>query len=120
DPNENNKDAFKEAAHAYMKAAELKASYERAKVSQNLMSSAYHYYNDAVKQFNDKNLEEAYRSAKGTLDIHNLEDGKRFSNPGFDTVASQARVLMAYSAYNSNDYQKAVPVLKDLLQDPIS
>ncbi len=120
DESQNNKEAYKKAAEAYKKAAELKSSYERAKVTQNLLSVAYNYYNDAVRHYNDKELDKAYESAKGTLDIYSMEGGKRFSSPGFDTVASQARVLMAYSAFNSEDYQKAIPILRELIEDPIS
>src|SRR5690606_2410282 len=119
DESQNNKEAYKKAAEAYKKAAELKSSYERAKVTQNLLSVAYNYYNDAVRHYNDKELDKAYESAKGTLDIYSMEGGKRFSSPGFDTVASQARVLMAYSAFNSEDYQKAIPILRELIEDPI-
>lgn len=120
DQDQNKPEAYQKAAAAYMKAAELKSNYERAKVTQNLLSAAYNYYNDAVRSYNEKDLEKAYSLAKGTLDIYQMEEGKRFSNPGFDTVASQARVLMAYSAFNSEDYNKAIPVLQKLVEDPIS
>lgn len=120
DPNETDKEAYKKAAEAYLKAAELRSSYERAKVTQNLMSFAYNYYNEAVKLYNDKQLNEAYEAARKTVEIHQLEEGKRFSNPGFDTVASQARVLMAYSAYNNGDFEQAIPILKELVNDPIN
>lgn len=111
---------YREAARSYMKANELKANYEKNSITQGLLVGAYSYYNDAAKAYNAKNYVEAYDYATQVASIHDMEGGKRYAdNKGFDTVKSQAMTIGAYSAYYNKDYDKAIPVLQAMKNDPI-
>lgn len=120
DPGYADKGHYKEATISYMKVIELKPNYETEQVNSGLMYGAYKSYNNAVMSYNAKKYDEAYELAKTTVDIHNLEGGKRFAgNKGFDTVASGALVIQAYSAFYNGQADKALPVLEALKDNPI-
>lgn len=120
DPGYADKGYYKEAVISYMKVIELKPNYETEQVNSGLMYGAYKSYNNAVGSYNAKKYDEAYELAKMTVDIHNLEGGKRFAgNKGFDTVASGALVIQAYSAFYNEQPDKALPVLEALKNNPI-
>lgn len=111
---------YREAAKSYMKANELKANYEKAAITQGLLVSAYSYYNDAANAYNAKKYTEAYDYATQVAAIRDMEGGKRYAeNKGFDTVRSQAMTIGAYSAYYDKQYDKALPVLLAMKNDPI-
>lgn len=111
---------YREAATAYLKAAQLDAKYEKENVDNMLISCAYSYYNDAVGAFNDKKYDDAIAFSKGTADIHDLDGGKRFTNKSFDTVAGRALLIQGYSLYYSKKYAEALPVLSNLKSNAIT
>ena len=111
---------YREAATSLMKVVQLDTKYEKEDVNTALTICAYNFYNDAVANYNKKMYDEAYTLAKGTVDIHDLEGGKRFAgNKSFDTVAAQAMVMEAFSAYYAKKYDEAQPVLEALKNNPI-
>lgn len=111
---------YKDAAASFVKVVELKPTYEPEQVNSGLMYAAYKAYNEAVLTYNSKKYDDAYDAAKLTMDIHGIENGKRFANnKSFDTVASSALVLQAYSAFYSEQLDKALPVLEKLKNNTI-
>ncbi len=120
DPGYADKDYYKEAIASYIKVMELKPNYETEQVNKNLMYGAYKSYNQSVVAYNSKKYDVAYEAAKTTVDIHQLEGGKRFAGEkNFDTVATGAMVIQAYSAFYSGQLDKALPVLEMLKNNPI-
>ncbi|MCB0697449.1 MAG: tetratricopeptide repeat protein, partial [Chitinophagaceae bacterium] len=119
DPGYTDKGYYKEAITSYKKVVELKPNYETDAVNNGLMYGAYKCYNTAVMSYNAKKWDDAYNDAKQTVEIHDMDGGKRFSNKGFDTVASGALVIQAYSAFYSGQVDKALPVLEALKSNPI-
>ncbi len=105
---------YREAAKSYMKVAQLKSGYEKDAVNQLLLYCAMSFYNDAAVDYNSKKYDEAIDLAKNAIDIHDMEGGKRFANKSFDTVAAQAKIIQAYSAYYAKKYADAIPVLESL------
>jgi len=111
---------YRESAAAYMKVAELKPTYEKDNVNASLMFDGQLFYNDAVAAYNAKKYDEAYDLSQKTVEIHDMEQGKRFAySKAFDTVAINAKIIQAYSAYYSNQPDKALPILVDLKNSPI-
>ncbi len=119
DPGYANEGHYKEAVKSYMKVISLKSNYETDAVNSGLMYGAYKAYNSSVGSYNAKKWEEAYESAKLTVDIHEIDGGKRFANKGFDTVAAGALMIQAYSAFYDSKPDKALPVLEKLKSNPI-
>jgi len=119
DPGYADKGHYKDAIASYMKVIELDPKHEAEAVNSGLIYSAYKSYNSAVVSYNAKKWDEAYESAKLTVDIHDLDGGKRFKNPGFDTVAAGALVIQAYSAFYDSKPDKALPALEALKNNPI-
>lgn len=114
------KEYYKEAVASYIKVVELKSGYEPEQVNKNLVYGAYQSYNKAVTTYNAKNFDAAFDAAKMTVDIRNLEGGKRFAaDKNFDTIAASALLLQAYSAFYNNQIDKALPVLEALKNNPI-
>lgn len=119
DPGYADKGYYKEAITSYKKVITLRSNYETEAVNSGLMYGAYKAYNSSVISYNGKKWDDAYESAKITVDIHDMDGGMRFNNPGFDTVASGALVIQAYSAFYNNQADKALPVLEKLKSNPI-
>lgn len=120
DPGFAGKGHYKDAAASYIKVVELKPNYEQEQINSGLVYAAYQAYNEAVNTYNSKKFDAAYDAAKTAIDIRELEGGKRFaSNKNFDTVAASALTLQAYSAFYSDDLDKALPVLQKLKNNPI-
>lgn len=120
--NESGKNAnspYREAATSFLKAAQLDAKYEKDAVTQALIVAAYNYYNDAVGAYNKKEYEQAMQLAKSTVDIHDMEGGKRFANKGFDTVSASALMIESYSALYAKKYDEALVLLQALKANPI-
>lgn len=112
---------YREAVKSYMKVAELKPTYESGVITQNLLASAYSYYNDAVNAYNSKNYQDAINFAQEVANIHNLEGGKRYAgNKPFDTVSAQGLQIGAYAAYYGEKYDAAIPMLQAMKNDPIA
>ncbi|RYD55954.1 MAG: hypothetical protein EOP56_13535 [Sphingobacteriales bacterium] len=112
---------YREAVASYMKAAELKPTYESSVITQNLLASAYAYYNDAVNEYNNKNYQNATDFAQKVIAIRNLEGGKRYAaNKPFDTVAAQGLQIGAFAAYYGEKYDAAIPMLTAMKNDPIA
>jgi len=119
EPGKNANNPYREAAKSFQKAAQLDAKYEKDAVTSALMISAYNYYNDAVGAYNKKEYEQAMQLAKSTVDIHDMEGGKRFANKGFDTVSASALMIESYSALYAKKYDEALVLLQALKVNPI-
>lgn len=119
EPSKNANSPYREAATSFMKAAQLDAKYEKDAVTQALMVSAYNYYNDAVGAFNKKNYDLSFQLAKSTVDIHDMEGGKRFASKSFDTVSAGALMIESYSALYAKKYDEALILLQALKNNPI-
>lgn len=120
DPGYADQGNYKKAVESYKKVMELKPGYESQAVSSGLTYGAYKYYNEAVNKYNAKKFTESYEDAKHTVDIHEMTDEKNFpSSGGFDTVAAGAMVIQAYSAFYSDQPDKALPILEKLKDNPI-
>lgn len=120
DPAKKEKKPYREAAAAYTKVTELDAKYERENVDNGLLLSAFNFYNDAVVEYNAKKYDDAYALAKSTVDIRNIDGGKRFAGrKQFDTIAAQAQTIQAFSAYYNKKYDEALPALQALKSGPI-
>lgn len=112
---------YREASKSYREVAKLKPTYEKDAVNGGLAYTAQLYYIDAVDAYNNKKYSESVNLAKYTIDIRNIEDGKRFAaNKNFDTIAANALMIGAYAAYYNNDYDKALPMLVSLTGNPIA
>ncbi len=114
-------EALPEITKSYLKAAQLKPDYQRDEMDKRLMNIAYTYYNVGINSYNAKKYADASAALKNTVDIHDLEGGKRFAaNKSFDTIATEAQRIRAYSAYYSNSYDEAATLLTGLNANPIS
>lgn len=112
---------YRKAVDAYMQLISLDADYKKKDVTQALLISAYNYYNDAVVAYDKKQYEDGFNFGAKTIEIRNIEGGKRFAgNKSFDTVASQAKIIQAYSGFYGKMYDKVIPVLNELKTDPIN
>lgn len=115
----NTNSPYREAATSFLKTAQLDAKYEKDAVTQALMVSAYNYYNDAVGAYNKKDYELSMQLAKSTVDIHDMEGGKRFASKSFDTVSASALMIQSYSALYAKKYDEALILLQALKANPI-
>lgn len=112
---------YRDAAAAYMQAAAIKPTYEKDNINNFLTYAAQVFYNDAVSAYNNKMYDEAYNLAKKTVEIRNMEEGKRFaSKKAFDTVAASALTIQAYSAYYANKFDEALPLITEMKNNPIA
>ncbi len=119
EPGKNANSPYREAATSYMKVAQLDAKYEKDAVTQGLIVAAYNYYNDAVVAFNKKDYEQSMQLSKNTIDIHDMEGGKRFASKSFDTVSASALMIQSYSALYAKKYDVALVLLQALKANPI-
>jgi len=112
---------YREGTKALLKLVEVKPDYEKATIDQYLLRSAYMYYNDGVKAYNDKKLAESSDDMKAVEKIHGMDAGKRFEKlKGFDTVAAGANQIMATSAYYLGNYEESIPLLVSTKNNPIT
>lgn len=112
---------YRNATEAYFKTMQLKSSYEKEYIDQELLRNAMMYYNDAANSYNAKAYDDAIALSKKVVEIHDVEGGKRFAgNKQFDTISVQAQVIQAYSAYYGNKPEEAVPALTALKNNPIN
>ncbi|XZF15540.1 tetratricopeptide repeat protein [Chitinophagaceae bacterium MMS25-I14] len=112
--------ALDEAAKSYMKVVALKPDYDKDEMNQRLLNIAARYYNIGATDYNDKKYAEAGAALKMLVDIHNLDNGKRFAyNKTIDTMASQSQQVRAYSAYYDNKLDDAATLLEQIKTDPI-
>ncbi len=108
------------AYEAYVKAWELDPKYEKEAIADNLQKIAYHFYNDGVVAYNNKNYEQSGKAFNTTASIFNIQGGSIYKNiPQFDTVATQSSYLSAASALSLNKSEEAIPVLEKLKNNPI-
>lgn len=119
EPARNATSPYREAAKSFQKAAQLDAKYEKDAVTQALIVAAYNFYNDAVGAYNKKDYEQSMQLAKNTVDIHDMEGGKRFANKNFDTVSASALMIESYSAMYAKKYDEALVLLHALKANPI-
>jgi predicted Zn-dependent protease len=115
---------YREGTQALYKLAEVKPDYEKATVDQLLLISAYLYYNDGAKAYNDKKLADASDYMKNVIKIHDMNEGKRFEKTQFaktfDTVSAEANQTLANSAYYLGKYDDAIPLLTAVKNNPIT
>jgi len=112
--------AIQEAANSYMKAAQLKPDYKTQDLNTRLLNIASSYYNTGITAYNNKQYAEAYTALEMPVKIHDMEGGKRFSsNKSFDTVATEAARVQAYSAFYQNKYDDAAVIINKLKDNPI-
>lgn len=111
---------YREAGKAYLNAVKLKPSYEKETMDPALLNVAFSYYNDGINAFNAKSYDDAMNFMKTTIEIHDLEGGKRFANKSFDTVAAQGKMIAAYSAVYADKTEEALPLLLAAKNDPIA
>jgi hypothetical protein len=89
-------------------------------LTSRLYSVALFYFNDARKAYNDKAYAEAYEGFGAMNQIVGLDGGKRFSSiKQMDTVAAEAKVLRAYSAYAAKDFNNAASAFEEVKSNPI-
>jgi hypothetical protein len=131
DPKYNMPEAYKEAARSLKEVIKIKPEYESKAVTQNLLVCAYNYFNDGIVAFNDAikpnspvdKYDAAIENMTQVLDIHNIENGKRYpasSYRSFDTIAVNAKLVQANSYFFSNRYDNALPLLLELKSNPIA
>ena len=115
---------YRESFQALNKLVSVKADYEKNTVDQLLLYCAALYYNDGVKAYNDKKFADAIEDMKNVLKVHDM--GKRFDKLSpeifkqYDTVAADAALTMANSAYYSTNYDEAIPMLTNVKNNPIT
>lgn len=110
---------YKEAAKSYIRAAELGSKEDD--LNNRLYASVIYYFNDARKDYNDKQYQNAYEGFGGVVQIAALDGGTRFSSiKQMDTVVAEAKALRAYSAYSAKDYTNAITAFEEVKMNPIS
>ncbi|PZF71755.1 tetratricopeptide repeat protein [Taibaiella soli] len=113
--------AIQEAANSYMKVVQIKPDYKTADMDTRLLNIASSYYNTGITAYNNKQYPEAYNALELPVKIHDLDGGKRFAaNKSFDTVATEANRVRAYSAFYDNKYDDAAIILNKLKDNPIT
>jgi predicted Zn-dependent protease len=117
---------YREGLQAVVKLAEVKADYEKATVDNMLLRGAFLSYNDGVKAYNDKRYTESVELMKTVVKVHDMgAGGKRFEKLTgnyrfqFDTVAADADLTMANSAYYAGNMDEAIPMLIKVKSNPI-
>jgi hypothetical protein len=120
EPKYKDTNPYREATKAYLAAVKLKANYEKETIDQALLNGAFNYYNDGIVAFNNKKYDDAMEFMKNTVDVHDLEGGKRYANKSFDTVAAQSKMIAAYSAVYANKTDQALPLLLAAKNDPLA
>jgi len=115
---------YRDGTKALFKIIDQKPDYEKSTVDQLLLVSAYLYYNDGAKAYNDKQLTMAPELMKNVVKIHELNDGRRFEHfsqaKQFDTIAAYAYQVMAGAEYFSGKYDEAIPLLVTVKNNPIT
>ncbi len=112
---------YREALNAYTKVIQLKPTYEKEAIDNELLRGAQLYYNDAANAYQSKKYDDAVAYAKEVVKVHDIDGGKRFSSyKMFDTIANQALVIHAFSAYQNNNYDEALNALVPLKNSAIS
>lgn len=113
---------YREATKTLIHLVEVKPDYEKTTVDQLLVLCGFLSYNDGVKAYNAKKYPESMELMKNVIKIYEL---KRFDkmSPGtvkqFDTVAFDASMTMANSAYYGGNMEEAIPLLVKVKNNPI-
>jgi tetratricopeptide (TPR) repeat protein len=120
------KDApYREAAKTLFHLIEVKPDYEKSTVDQLLLFCGFLSYNDGVKAYNEKKYTESADLMRNVVHIYELGGGKRFDKMPvnmqrqFDTVAADANVTLANSAYYGGNMEEAIPLLIKVKNNPI-
>jgi Tfp pilus assembly protein PilF len=108
-----------EAIAAYMKVIEIDPDYEREAMNSKLLNIASAFYNIGVGLYRANNYEQSYMAFQGVMKIHDMEKGKRFKVPAFDTLAATTREMMGYSQLYQKKYAEALPVFLAMKNDPV-
>lgn len=112
---------YRKALKSYMKTVDLDPSYEKETINTKLIACAFTGYMIGQAAYRMKGYDTAYDVLKDVIDIHEIQDGKRFaSNKKFDTVATEAQRLRAFAAYNANNYDDAAKLFMILKDNPIA
>ena len=113
---------YRESAKTLFRLIEVKADYEKGTVDQLLIFCGFLSYNDGVKAYNDKKYAEASDLMRNVTKIYEL---KRFDKLSanmvhqFDTVAADANMTLANSAYYAGNMEEAIPLLIKVKNNPI-
>jgi Tfp pilus assembly protein PilF len=114
---------YREGGVALLKLVEVKPDYEKNNVDQMLLGVAYATFNDGVKAFNEKKYDEAADLMRTVVKVHDLSGGKRFEkhqmSKQFDTIAADANLSIANSAFYAGKYEEAIPLLLKVKNDGI-
>ncbi len=116
-----------EAAMSYAKVMELDPGYKKDEMTSRLEFTSRVYAQQGDQEYQNKNYQKANDYYSKALDIHNLDNGKRYKdNKAFDTAAvitQYGRGLSYYfNAINNKvdgDYDKAEMDLAALKDNPI-
>lgn len=106
-------DASKEAFNAYKKALELSPENPLMKIEQNMgLFQVFDYnYNRAVKSYNNKNYDAAFKSFQSAVEAQDYIKSKNFSLPTYTPPALDTQLLnlTASSAYLAKQQDIAIP-----------
>ena len=89
-----------------------------------LLYCAAFYYNDGVRAYNEKKFNDAIDLMKNVMKVYELR--KRFEKlppaalKQYDSLAADANLTMANSAYYGANYEQAVPLLTSAKNNPIT
>lgn len=119
DPGYADKGYYKEVITSYKKVAELKPGYEGQAISEGLIYSAYRAYNESLKNFNAKQYDQSFDYAQMVMNVHDMDSKVVTPNKPFDTIATSALLIQAYSAFNNEKPDVALPLLLKLKDNPI-
>lgn len=111
---------YQEASKSLKKVIELKPTYQKEDINKKLIAVAQYSFNDGIRAYQKQDFNGAYDFFNEVGSIYNLDGGQRFSgNKVFDTIAHQASVYQAYSAFYAQRYNDALPLLQKAKNDPI-
>jgi len=122
EPANADKDYYNEAGKSFKKVVALKSDYEKEDVNNKLFAVVLYNFNAGITAYNAQAYDKAIGNFGEIVAIHDLEGGKRFTGKNwttFDTLTKQAALYQGYSAYYSNKYDEATPILEQLKNDPV-
>jgi cellobiose-specific phosphotransferase system component IIA len=111
---------YKEATKSFLKSISLDPKYEAMDMNLKLNAVATYSFNDGINAFRNHAYADAYNYFGEVITIRNVEEGKRLAKfPELDTIARQSSLYQGYSAYYSDQYDKALDALQKAKTDPV-
>ena len=111
-----------EAAQALFKLKELRPAYSKNSVDAFLRVCLGFYYNDGAIAYNDKKLTEASYYLEFAVKIRNMNLAELLpanDKARFDSIAALPLPTLAYSYYYQGRYDDAIPLLYNVVHNPI-